>query len=110
MRTLSLELGQSTAVLRARMPLRIRVRKSAMGSVIDIAEGPYLPARLDHAGDLALERQAPKTQATHVEFAHVRPGTPAERAAVALANIKLELPGEHLGQSTHAAAPCAVAE
>src|SRR5690606_19009263 len=109
-RTLSFELGQSTEDLRARIPLRIRVRKSAMGSVIDIANGPYLPARLDHAGNLTLERQAAETQTAHVELTHVRPGAPTERAAVALAHVELVLLREHLGQTTHAAAPCAVAE
>src|SRR4051794_34556664 len=67
-RFFTLEAGTSTSVLRARMPLRIRVRKSAIGSVMFSS----LPARLDDAGNLALQRQATEAQATQLKLPHVR--------------------------------------
>jgi hypothetical protein len=50
------------------MALRILVRKSAIGSVIDIATLP-LPGRLRHAGDLALVRHLAQTDAAEAELA-----------------------------------------
>src|SRR3954466_10938475 len=57
--------GISTVSCAAMMPLRIRVRKSAMGSVIDMR----LPTRLRHAGDEAVVRQLAKAQAAQAELA-----------------------------------------
>src|SRR3954465_2248180 len=47
------------------IPLRIRVRKSATGSVIDMRS----PTRLGHAGDHAVVRQLAQAQAADAELA-----------------------------------------
>src|SRR3954449_7681762 len=57
--------GISTSSLAAMMPLRIRVRKSAMGSVIDMRS----PARLGHAGNEPVVRQLAQAQAADAELA-----------------------------------------
>src|SRR5215217_9206369 len=69
--------GISTSSLAAMMPLRIRVRKSAMGSVIDMA----LPARLRHAGDEALVGELAQADAAQPELAVHRTRAPAAPAA-----------------------------
>src|SRR5829696_2512897 len=69
--------GMSTVSCAAWMPLRIRVRKSAMGSVIDMA----LPARLRHAGDEAVVRELAQADAADPELAVHGPRTPAAAAA-----------------------------
>src|ERR671933_1296807 len=69
--------GISTSSFAAMMPLRMRVRKSAMGSVIDMA----LPARLRHAGDEALVRELAQADAADPELAVHGPRTPAAAAA-----------------------------
>src|ERR1700709_1782906 len=71
--------GISTVSCAAMMPLRIRVRKSAMGSVIDIVP-PALPARLRHAGDVAVVSQLPQADAAEAELA-VDGARPAATAA-----------------------------
>src|SRR3712207_9299545 len=73
----SRELGITTSSWAAWMPLRIRVRKSAMGSVIDMA----LPARLRHAGDVALMRELAQADAADAELAVDRLGAGAPAAA-----------------------------
>src|SRR5947208_3071600 len=55
----------STVVCDAWIPLRIRVRKSAMGSVIDM----WLPARLRHAGDVAVVREVAQADPAQAELA-----------------------------------------
>src|SRR5829696_9646945 len=79
---LSLDDGISTVSWAAMIPLRIRVRKSAMGSVMLMP----LPARLGHARDVALVRHLPQADAAQAELlvdgartaalaaARVRPG------------------------------------
>src|SRR5215208_346863 len=79
-RSLRIERGHSTSCLRARIPLRIRVRKSAIGSVIDTGR-PSSPARLDHARDVAAERQLAETEATHLELAQIRAGPTTPQTA-----------------------------
>src|SRR5215217_3771670 len=69
--------GISTSSWAAWMPLRIRVRKSAIGSVIDTRS----PARLRHAGDEALVRELAQADAAQPELAVHRPGAPAAAAA-----------------------------
>src|ERR1700758_1294016 len=59
------------------IPLRIRVRKSAIGSVIDMA----LPARLRHAGDEALVGELAQADPAEPELAVDRARTPAAAAA-----------------------------
>src|SRR4051794_15711215 len=58
--------GISTVSWAAMMPFRIRVRKSAMGSVIDMMR---LPARLRHAGDEAVVRELAQAHAAQAELA-----------------------------------------
>src|SRR5918997_4974073 len=73
----SREAGISTSSCAAWMPLRIRVRKSAMGSVIDMRS----PARLRHAGDLALVGELAQADAAQPELAVDRTRAPAAPAA-----------------------------
>src|SRR3954465_8745835 len=61
---LSLLEGMITVSWAAWMPLRIRVRKSAMGSVIDMRS----PARLRHAGDEALMRELAQADPAQAEL------------------------------------------
>src|SRR5919107_3591473 len=71
------ELGITTSSCAAWMPLRIRVRKSAIGSVIDMRS----PARLRHAGDEALVRELAQADAAQPELAVQRTRAPAAAAA-----------------------------
>src|SRR3954471_4657113 len=64
-------------------PLRMRVRKSAIGSVIDIALD--LPARLRDARDEALVRDLAQADPAQAELAVVRTRTTAALAAVVVA-------------------------
>src|SRR5262245_48471088 len=66
--TLSLEAGMSHFSCSARLALRIRVRRSAIGSVI-MARPPPSPAGLDHARDFALQRELPEADPAGLEFA-----------------------------------------
>ena len=50
-----------------------------------------LPAGLRHAGQQALERQTSEAEAAHVELAHERARTAAERAPVAVPDPELRL-------------------
>src|SRR5690349_10277164 len=75
----------STVVCDAWMPLRIRVRKSAMGSVIDM----LLPAALRHAGDVAVVRELAQADAAHAELAEHRARAAAAAAAGVLARLVL---------------------
>src|SRR3954453_9463751 len=84
---LSLDAGMSTVVCDAWMPLRIRVRKSATGSVIDIRR--YLPARLRHARDVAVVCELAQADAAHPELAEHRPRAAAAAAAGVLACLEL---------------------
>src|SRR3954463_10473306 len=77
--------GITTSSCAAWMPLRIRVRKSAMGSVIDMA----LPARLRHAGDEALVGELAQAHAAEPELAVDRPRAAAAAAAALRAGGEL---------------------
>src|SRR5512138_3364049 len=88
-RIFSRERGTSTFSWRAAEAFRMRVNMSAMGSVMLIARSP-LPARLDDAGDLALQRALAEADAAHLELAQIRPGPAAERATVVLAHLELQ--------------------
>src|SRR3990172_10741587 len=59
--------GKRTSEWRARLPLRMRVSMSAMGSEMFIG----LPARLGYAGQLAHQRAFAETDAAQPEAAHV---------------------------------------
>src|SRR5512134_2005024 len=88
--TLSLERGTSTLVTLARTPFRIRVSRSATGSVMFMeATSRALPAGLDHAGDVPGQRQLAETDAAHLELPDVRPGPAALPAARVLADREL---------------------
>src|SRR5687768_4831435 len=81
MRAISLdrrEAGASTASCWACSPLRMRVRKSAVGSVWDMASS--LPAALGHPGDVAVVRQLAQADPAHAELA-VDGARPAAAAA-----------------------------
>src|SRR3954464_3727778 len=69
--------GTSTSSWAAVMPLRIRVRKSAMGSVMLMRASP---TRLRHAGDEALMRQLAQAYAAEPELAVHRARAPAAPA------------------------------
>src|SRR5919205_4429252 len=87
--------GMITVSCAAWIPLRMRVRKSAMGSVIDMRS----PARLRHAGDVALVRQLAQAQATEPELPVHRPRTPAATTTRVRARLVLGRPlgGDDLG-------------
>src|SRR6185436_12466552 len=106
-RSLMFDRGHSTSDLRARIPLRMRARRSAIGSVIDILALPS-PARLDDARDIAAERELSETAAAHLELAQVGARAAAALAAGLDANLELLLLGERIDQLGHDyAAPAA---
>src|SRR5436305_319920 len=74
--TLSLDAGMSTVSWAAWIPLRIRVRKSAMGSVIDMR----LPAALGHPGDVAVVGELAQADPADAELA-IHRARPAALAA-----------------------------
>src|SRR5262245_28136484 len=75
----------STFSCSARLALRMRVNRSAMGSLI-MTESP---ARLDHAGHLALERELAEADAAQLELPQVSPRAAAQLAAVVDARLEL---------------------
>src|SRR4051812_18556448 len=81
------EAGMSTVSCAAWMPLRMRVRKSAMGSVIDMRL--LLPARLRHARDVAVVRHVAQADPADAELAVHRTGAAALAAAGVLAGLVL---------------------
>src|SRR3970282_1626402 len=86
--TFSFEEGTSTFSCSARLALRMRVSRSAIGSVIDISSR-LLPAGLDNARHLALEGELPEADAARLEL----PEIPARPAADLAAGVgpRLEL-------------------
>src|SRR5271168_2607761 len=80
--------GISTRGCLAMAPLRMRVKKSAMGSVVILSS---LPAGLHDAGNFTLEREAAETDTAHLELPERAARAPADPAAVALANLELQL-------------------
>src|ERR1700735_4511333 len=91
----SFEAGTSSFWWRARIELRMRVTKSATGSVKLILSPPlcYLPAGLNNPGNLAPERQLAEAQTAQTELAQVGAGPAANLAAIVLAAGKLRLAG-----------------
>src|SRR5262245_54601094 len=75
-RTLSLELGMSAFSCSARLALRMRVRRSATGSLFMRS-----PARLHDAGNLALERQLAETQPAQLKLPQIAARAPAQLAS-----------------------------
>src|SRR6185312_745063 len=84
MRSLSFDDGMSTFSCSARLALRMRVRKSAIGSLY-----MALPARLDHAGHLALEGELPEADPAGLELPQVAAGPAADLAARVGARLEL---------------------
>src|SRR5918995_3088871 len=82
---LKFEAGISTSSRSACRPLRMRVRKSAIGSVSDIS----LPARLGEAGDHALVGDLADADAAEPELAQVGARAPAALAAVVVPRLVL---------------------
>jgi hypothetical protein len=66
--------------------LRMRVSMSAIGSVIMGS-----PARLDHARDLAAEREHPETNPAKLELAIVAASSAAHLATIAVPDRELGL-------------------
>src|SRR5574340_206095 len=87
----NLDAGTSTFGWRALMALRTRVSMSPMGSLVMLLLP--LPARLDHARDLPVQRELAETQAAHAEFAQVATRPPAPPATVALPATQFGLAG-----------------
>src|SRR5262245_57542868 len=85
-RTLSLEDGMSTFSCSARLALRMRVRRSAIGSL-----RMALPARLHDARDLTLERQLAEAKPAQLELPEVAARPPAQLAPVIGARLELRL-------------------
>src|SRR5262249_15606431 len=81
--------GIATSSWAAMIPLRIRGRKAAIGSVIDMARSP---ARLRHAGDEALVRELAQADAADAELAVDRARTPALATARMRARLVLRRP------------------
>src|SRR5947208_2633040 len=80
----SLDAGTSTVSCEAEIALRMRVRTSAMGSVIDIRGSP---TRLRHPGHVAVVGQLAQADAADAELAvhRARPAAaPAARIAAGL--------------------------
>src|SRR5262249_38135957 len=84
--TLSFEAGMSTFSCSARLALRMRVSRSAIGSL-----RMALPARLHDARDLALERQLAETEPTHLELPEVAARPAAQLAPRVGARLELRL-------------------
>src|SRR3990172_4889094 len=78
--TFSFEDGTSTFSCSARLALRMRGSRSAIGSVIDISSR-LLPAGLDDARPLALEGELPEADAARLELPEITAGKAADLAA-----------------------------
>src|SRR6266481_4198700 len=83
----SFETGTSTRWCLAAAALRMRVRKSAMGSVCIV----LLPAGFRDAGDFALQRHAAETDAAHLELADIPARAAAAAATIAYPHFEFRL-------------------
>src|SRR3984957_4435554 len=83
----SLDTGTSTRWCLAAAALRMRVRKSAIGSVCIVS----LPARFRDAGNFTLERHPAETDSAHLELANVTASAAANAATVAHADFEFWL-------------------
>src|SRR4030065_260150 len=82
------ELGIETEVCPASSPLRMRVSRSAIGSVTLIDyPSPRLPRRLSHAGEVPLQGLFTEADAAQLEPAHVAARAAAHAAAMAHLNL-----------------------
>src|SRR5262249_2401356 len=87
MRSLIFDHGTSTRSLCASDALRIRVRRSAIGSVN--MRPPSSPARLGHARDLSAARELPQADPAELELAIEAAGPPARQTAVVGSHLEL---------------------
>src|SRR5262245_4572366 len=117
MRCLILLAGSSSCSRPARCALRMRVSRSAIGSVTWTTSGlPFpegarkldveLPRRLDHSRDLALQGAVAEADAAHLELVQEGAAPPADGAAVVGPHLELRLALEpfrlgDLGQLGH---------
>src|SRR5689334_16792004 len=69
-------------------PLRMRARRSPMGSVIAISSIPSLPAGLRHARDLAKIGEIAQSDARKLQFAVVTLGAARKLAAMMRADLR----------------------
>src|SRR5262245_11172883 len=76
------ECGMSTDSRRIAWALRIRVSRSAIGSVIAMVLSLASPARLHHARDLPAVRKLPKAESAELELAVGGAGTAAHAATI----------------------------
>src|SRR5579871_5297264 len=84
------ETGTSTRWCLAAAALRMRVRKSPMGSVCMFSSSP-LPARFHNARDFALERHAAEADSAHLKLTNVGARAATNAAAITHANLELGL-------------------
>src|SRR5687767_13190090 len=84
MACLTLDAGMTTLTFSVACALRMRVSMSAMGSLMLMIS--LLPARLDHAGDLAAHRDLADLVAREAELAEGAARAARDRAAVAQAH------------------------
>src|SRR5688572_17541861 len=87
--TFSLDTGMSTHRCAVEPAFRMRVSMSAIGSVIMMVSSS--PARLAHAGDLALEGELPEADAAESELADEGTRPTAAPATVVAAHFELRL-------------------
>src|ERR1700683_4388080 len=85
----SFEQGISTRECFALESFRMRVNKSAMGSVVI---RPSLLTCLHHAGNFSLERVAAETDAAQFKFAQKTARASADTATIPLADLEFQLP------------------
>src|SRR5882672_3836560 len=90
MATFIFEAGTSTVLCLATCALRMRVRRSAIGSVMLIFR--LLPAGLGDARKRAFEREIPEADATQLKLAEKSPRPPAPLAAAASAYREFRFP------------------
>src|SRR5438477_1917354 len=83
--------GQATSSCRARTAFRMRVSRSAIGSVMAPISVPPLPARLGHTGDHPEMRQLAKADAAKAELPEEPPRPPAAMTARIAADLELRL-------------------
>src|SRR5277367_7079308 len=83
----SLDNGTSTRWCLAAAALRIRVRKSAMGSVCIVR----LPARFRYAGNFAFEGHSAETDSAHFKLTDIGARAATNEAAIAHANLEFRL-------------------
>jgi len=71
------------------MAFRILVKKSAIGSVIDIKTTPhFLPACFNNAGNFTFMRQLSEAEAAYPKFSVIGSGPAAALAAVVFTHFK----------------------